>query len=153
MKKIIKTISIALIIIIVLSISLRVVLNILAKNSVKATKEDLQQAQLLLEDMYPELVIEKNNSEVRAYKTNSYANLKTRWEYKQYGKDNYYVVYYFYGIMDTPEQKNDKVLIQMSKNDNSPFYIINDDTEWSLTIFQNKANGKKWDYSFIEHNL
>ena len=40
--------------------------------------------------------------------------------------------------MNTPENENDKVVIFMRKNN---------DGEWSGTISQNKADGKKWDFN------
>ena len=43
--------------------------------------------------------------------------------------------------MNTPENENDKVVIFMRKNN---------DGEWSGTIFQNKADGKKWDFNLKE---
>lgn len=50
-----------------------------------------------------------------------------------------YIVYTYYGTMDTPEKENDKVVIFMRKNTAG---------EWSGTISQNKADGKKWDFNF-----
>ena len=51
------------------------------------------------------------------------------------------IVYTYYGTMKTPENENDRVVI---------FMIKNNDGEWSGTIQQNKADGKKWDFNFKE---
>lgn len=115
----------------------------------KVSKEEQQEAKALIETMYPDFTCKESDSEIRAYQLNGYSPSKFgMWRHTD--KDDYYAVYTFYGTMDTPEQTDDSVVVQMAKCKNSPFYSINDDTEWSGMIYENKADGKKWDLNFNE---
>lgn len=101
-----------------------------------ATTEELLRAEEFLLSNYESLIIKNKSKEVIEY------------------GNKYYVSYIFYGTMDTPEAKNDNVIILVSNSEYSPYYVTNDEIEWSITIRQNMPNdGKKWDYSFKEYKL
>ena len=76
---------------------------------------------------------------------------------KSFGDNEYsYASYVFYGTMDTPDAKGDRVIIYMSDSGKSPYYSFKDstnkdNTKWQMAIVQNKAdNAKTWDYAFRE---
>ena len=53
--------------------------------------------------------------------------------------------------MDTPDAKGDSVIIYMSDSVKSPYYSINGNDKWNMSIVQNKPDGAKtWNYAFTE---
>lgn len=151
-KSILSAIGIILTITIVITIGVQFVSNIFVRGNVRATKAELQEAETLVKSMYPTLIINDKDKEVKSYRSNSYPGLKVHGKYESYDESNYYATYTFWGTMDTPEGKNDKVIIFMSKSEYNPYYDMNDNSEWSMSIFQNNPDGKRWDYSFNEVN-
>ncbi len=80
---------------------------------------------------------------------------ETNSEYISYvkaGDEAYsYASYVFYGTMDTPDAKGDSVIIYMSDSVKSPYYSINGNDKWNMSIVQNKPDGAKtWNYAFTE---
>lgn len=110
--------------IIIFSLILSVIINCFDNlNKPKASKEEQNEA---LE------IIQNSHSSFKLTDSSSYVVDGTNY------KVDSYIVYTYYGTMNTPEKENDKVVIFMRKNNAC---------EWSGTIYQNKADGKKWNFN------
>ena len=109
----------------------------------------VKEAEEYLKVYYRSLVIDKCEMSVEEYEP------ETNSEYISYvkaGDEAYsYASYVFYGTMDTPDAKGDSVIIYMSDSVKSPYYSINGNDKWNMSIVQNKPDGAKtWNYAFTE---
>ena len=114
----------------------------------KVSQETAQEAEEFLKTKYPEVVIEKREMYVKEHKPQENTQYISS---KSIDTEYSYASYVFYGTMDTPDAKGDSVIIYMSDSVKSPYYSINGNDKWNMSIVQNKSgNAKTWDYAFKE---
>lgn len=118
-------------------------------NRAEVSEQTQKEAEEYLKVYYRSLVIDKCEMSVEEYEP------ETNSEYISYvkaGDEAYsYASYVFYGTMDTPDAKGDSVIIYMSDSVKSPYYSINGNDKWNMSIVQNKPDGAKtWNYAFTE---
>ena len=114
----------------------------------KVSQETAQEAEEFLKTKYPEVVIEKREMYVKEHKPQENTQYISS---KSIDTEYSYASYVFYGTMDTPDAKGDSVIIYMSDSVKSPYYSINGNDKWNMSIVQNKPDGAKtWNYAFTE---
>ena len=114
----------------------------------KVSQETAQEAEEFLKTKYPEVVIEKREMYVEEHKPQDNTQYISS---KSIDTEYSYASYVFYGTMDTPDAKGDSVIIYMSDSVKSPYYSINGNDKWNMSIVQNKPDGAKtWNYAFTE---
>ena len=150
-KRVTLAIVFAVFIVVVIAVILLikpVISKVQENRTAKVSQETAQEAEEFLKTKYPEVVIEKREMYVEEHKPQ---------ENKQYissksiDTEYSYASYVFYGTMDTPDAKGDSVIIYMSDSVKSPYYSINGNDKWNMSIVQNKPDGAKtWNYAFTE---
>lgn len=126
-----------------------VIFKVKDNNRAEVSEQTQKEAEEYLKVYYRSLVIDKCEMSVKEYEP------ETNSEYISYvkaGDEAYsYASYVFYGTMDTPDAKGDSVIIYMLDSVKSPYYSINGNDKWNMSIVQNKPDGAKtWNYAFTE---
>lgn len=94
--------------------------------------QDQTTALNLIQKNYPDFNLEESSTSVDKFS-------------KEEG--HYYIIsYIFYGTLDTPNSKKDKVMIIMSNSEYNNYTCINEDYIWGANIIEDKEDGQKWDF-------
>ena len=150
-KRVTLAIAFAVFIVVVIAVILLIkpVMSKVQENrTAKVSQETAQEAEEFLKTKYPEVVIEKREMYVKEHKPQENTQYISS---KSIDTEYSYASYVFYGTMDTPDAKGDSVIIYMSDSVKSPYYSINGNDKWNMSIVQNKPDGAKtWNYAFTE---
>ena len=150
-KRVTLAIAFAVFIVVVIAVILLIkpVMSKVQENrTAKVSQETAQEAEEFLKTKYPEVVIEKREMYVKEHKPQENTQYISS---KSIDTEYSYASYVFYGTMDTPDAKGDSVIIYMSDSVKSPYYSINGNDKWNMSIVQNKPDGAKtWNYAFKE---
>lgn len=150
-KRVTLAIVFAVFIVVVIAVILLikpVISKVQENRTAKVSQETAQEAEEFLKTKYPEVVIEKREMYVEEHKPQENTQYISS---KSIDTEYSYASYVFYGTMDTPDAKGDSVIIYMSDSVKSPYYSINGNDKWNMSIVQNKPDGAKtWNYAFTE---
>ena len=150
-KRVTLAIVFAVFIVVVIAVILLikpVISKVQENRTAKVSQETAQEAEEFLKTKYPEVVIEKREMYVKEHKPQENTQYISS---KSIDTEYSYASYVFYGTMDTPDAKGDSVIIYMSDSVKSPYYSINGNDKWNMSIVQNKPDGAKtWNYAFTE---
>ena len=150
-KRVTLAIVFAVFIVVVIAVILLikpVISKVQENRTAKVSQETAQEAEEFLKTKYPEVVIEKREMYVEEHKPQENTQYISS---KSIDTEYSYASYVFYGTMDTPDAKGDSVIIYMSDSVKSPYYSINGNDKWNMSIVQNKPHGAKtWNYAFTE---
>lgn len=150
-KRVTLAIVFAVFIVVVIAVILLikpVISKVQENRTAKVSQETAQEAEEFLKTKYPEVVIEKREMYVKEHKPQENTQYISS---KSIDTEYSYASYVFYGTMDTPDAKGDSVIIYMSDSGKSPYYSINGNDKWNMSIVQNKPDGAKtWNYAFTE---
>ena len=125
-----------------------VIFKVKDNNRAEVSEQTQKEAEEYLKTKYPEVVIEKREMYVKEHKPQENTQYISS---KSIDTEYSYASYVFYGTMDTPDAKGDSVIIYMSDSVKSPYYSINGNDKWNMSIVQNKPDGAKtWNYAFTE---
>lgn len=98
----------------------------------KPSDQDQTTALNLIQKNYPDFNLEESSTSVDKFSKE---------------EDHYYIIsYIFYGTLDTPNSKKDKVMIIMSNSKYNNYTCINEDCIWGANIIEDKEDGQKWDF-------
>lgn len=107
----------------------------------RPSKEDKKEALNIIKKAHPTFKLTDSSYYVSGGNKNTYSGIKNYGKFKTNSKDDYYLVYTFYGTMNTPEKDKDKVVVFMKKNSY-------DSSGWNSRICQNKSGSKCWNLNF-----
>lgn len=94
----------------------------------KPSNQDRAIALNLIQKNHPSFHLEKSTTEVNKY------------------NDDYVISYLFFGTMDTPNSKNEKVIISMSNSKKNNYFCIDEACTWGANIHEDKKNGQQWNF-------
>ncbi len=97
-------------------------------NKPKASQEDLEEGLQLIEQLYPEFKLEKKQADVLGH-----------------GKpnDRYFILYIYYGTINTPLKDNHEVMFMLQK--------LSNDGKWVGSIFDQNSSDIRWDLYYRQN--